>query len=211
MRLTEARIRQIVRGILRESDESDESTAMQLLGGGQLKGKLEGVVNLFVRKLTSDIAETPEALELLSSFSGPNYGSDIDDDGNVSQAKASFYMTSDDMNIVVTEYMRKRRITQILHKIISRVAPNVADILPHHDLEHVVQSVVTDQIMGGLPDSDTSVRLMKALYPHDTPLMGSLMHMIDSSAQAHEKSQTDPERAQIARERDARWWSEQET
>lgn len=33
MRLTETRIRQIVRGILMESDESDESTAMQLLGG----------------------------------------------------------------------------------------------------------------------------------------------------------------------------------
>ena len=68
MRLTETRIRQIVRGILRESDEPDESTAMQLLGGGQLKGKLEGLMNMFVRKLISDIPLRGKPFE--ASFSG---------------------------------------------------------------------------------------------------------------------------------------------
>jgi hypothetical protein len=214
MRLTETRIRQIVRGILRESDEPDESTAMQLLGGGQLKGKLEGVVNVFVRKLASDVAETPEAQELLSSYSGPDFGDGTNPDtGEVSDTKARVFMASDDMYFVVTEYMRKRKITQILHKIISRVAPDVADILPHHDLENAVASIVSDQILEIPADAGHLGGNFWGpnRYPNDTVLMQSLLAMIDVAARAHANSQIDPERAQIARERDARWWSEQDT
>ena len=213
MRLTETRIRQIVRGILRESDEPDERTSMQLLGGGQLKGKLGGLLNMFVRKLTSDVAETPEAQELLSGYSGPDYGGGINPDtGEVSEEKARVFMASDDMYGVVIEYMRKRKITQSLHKIISRMAPNVADILPHHDLENTVASIVSDQILE-IPAIATLGGNFWGPnpYPHDTDTMQHLLSMIDTSARNHAKSQIDPERAEIARERDARWWSEQDT
>jgi len=201
MRLTEGQIRQIVRGTLRESEGSDESTALQLLGGGQLKGKLEGVVDVFIRSLSSKIAETPEAQEILSSYAGPNY---TDDEDEVSERMASVFMAADDLIGVVQEYMRERRITQTLHKIIARVAPEVAEILPHHALEHVVSQFVTDLILE-IPVS----AYIQATYPYDTPLMQVLLSIIDSSARAHAASQTDPERAQIAKDRDAQWWAEQ--
>lgn len=92
------------------------------------------------------------------------------------------------------------------------VAPDVADILPHHDLENAVASTVTHQIMEIPADHDlvTGGNFWGPNpYPHDTALMQSLLTMIDSSARAHANSQIDPERAQIAKDRDAQWWSEQ--